>query len=162
MCQLFRRWDHLNSDQLPINIAGGEASGAQDPGHCMVALENGEKADTERVTSVPPEQHQQTHVDDGPKPSTPKTLAETQILDRTSTRPDQSYDAVRSLPPTNDQRIPDPSDATEDSSAYAETLEGSKSHQDGCVRSLYCQKFEHEFGNSFEIVLQEISVDLRS
>lgn len=48
-----------------------------------------------------------------------------------TTRP---YDAVRALLPAKNQRsAPDPSDATEDSSAYAETLEGGKNREDGCV-----------------------------
>ncbi|KZL82789.1 cutinase transcription factor 1 beta [Colletotrichum incanum] len=153
-CEVLSRKRRRNSDQLPINNPGGEASGentliiipqraqprrrlveTQTPGHFTAALENGEKTDTRinRVTSAPPEQHQQIHVDGDARSLTPEKLAETQILDRTSVRTNRPYDAVRSLLPTNNLRASDPSDATEDSSAYAETLEASKSREDCCV-----------------------------
>ncbi|OLN81301.1 Cutinase transcription factor 1 beta 3 [Colletotrichum chlorophyti] len=138
-----------NSDQLPLNAANGSVSGEstlvlvpqrpqpkrrpqeppQTPG--ISALENsdnfgGSRSRGERMTSTPPENDRPGHGNGGTISPMPLIVPS----DAPATRP---YDAAKALLPAKDQRAPDPSDATEDSSAYAETLEGGKNREDGCV-----------------------------
>ncbi|KAJ0309569.1 hypothetical protein COL516b_002816 [Colletotrichum fioriniae] len=108
------------------------------PGPSSGTLENEEAVESrdDRVTSAPPEDHRRTtpQVNGGPRSSTSPRAAETRSVGgRPSAPTTRPYDAVRALLPTKGHRPPDPSDATEDSSAYAETLEGGKSREDGCV-----------------------------
>ncbi|KAF4773737.1 cutinase transcription factor 1 beta [Colletotrichum scovillei] len=155
-CEVLSRKRRRNSDQLPMNPTpggGGENTliiipqraqprrrlvEPQTPGPSSGTLENEEAVESrdDRFTSAPPEDHRRTtpQVNGGPRSSTSPRAAETRSVgggpSAPTTRP---YDAVRALLPAKGHRPPDLSDATEDSSAYAETLEGGKNREDGCV-----------------------------
>ncbi|KAL0775911.1 hypothetical protein CaCOL14_007198 [Colletotrichum acutatum] len=155
-CEVLSRKRRRNSDQLLMNPSpggGGENTliiipqraqprrrlvEPQTPGPSSGTLENEEAIESrdDRVTSAPPEDHRRTtpQLNGGPRSSTSPRAAETRPVgggpSAPTTRPG---DAVRALLPNKGHRPPDPSDATEDSSAYAETLEGGKNREDGCV-----------------------------
>lgn len=141
-----------NSDQLPINSAGDQASGEntiivvpqraqprrrlldpQPPGPSPVNRSEAVDARSNRLASAPPDDHRDTQNNNDPGPSIHTGPGLSKLADDPSAPTSQSYDAVRALLSIGNQRAPDPSDATEDSSAYAETLEGGKNREDGCV-----------------------------
>ncbi|KAL0944915.1 C6 transcription factor [Colletotrichum truncatum] len=151
-CEVLSRKRRRNSDQLPVDsggAAGGESSLIVIPqrGHLKRRLvaqptpdpsprEHGEANGngSTRGTSAPAEENNHQEANRPSMSSTPPELARTTSVSGTSAPASRPYDAVRALLPTSNQRsAPDPSDATEDSSAYAETLEGGKNCESGCV-----------------------------
>ncbi|KAK2772193.1 C6 transcription factor [Colletotrichum kahawae] len=151
-CEVLSRKRRRNSDQLPTHPGGGPAGGENpliiipqrgQPKRRLLEpqtagpypREKSESSEKRNVRggSAPLEEHR--HGNDGPgSPTPPGLLARNNSVGDASAHTTRPYDAVRALLPVKNQpSAPDPSDATEDSSAYAETLEGGKNREDGCV-----------------------------
>ncbi|KAF6798183.1 C6 transcription factor [Colletotrichum sojae] len=148
-CEVLSRKRRRNSDQLPANpgaegpllivpqrgqprrrLLEPQTPDPLPPPDRRGSVEVGEARDN-RVTSAPPE-HNRHEGASGEMGSSPLPgLADANYAPGASAPVSLPYDAVRA--PDNQRALPDPSDATEDSSAYAETLEGGKAHEDGCV-----------------------------
>ncbi|TDZ20213.1 Cutinase transcription factor 1 beta [Colletotrichum orbiculare MAFF 240422] len=151
-CEVLGRKRRRNSDQLPASQLGGPTGGENSvlvipqraqPGSKRRMLEpptpgrarDHEEAVDAQDVRVPSAQSDDDRVRLNGLHATPSpsAIAESKTTDGRSAPASRPYDAVRSALPSSQRARPDPSDATEDSSAYAETLEGGKNREDGCM-----------------------------